>query len=60
MMNKTDSRAVAEYLLMAASGISVFWLNQGEGKSYLEIARQMVPMIFRSVTEEEVRARELD
>ncbi len=53
----TDSRAVAEYLLMSASGISVFWLNQGEGKSYLEIAQQMVPMIFRSVTGEKVAAK---
>ncbi len=50
----TDSKAVAEYLLMAASGISVFWLNQGEDTSYLEIAEKMIPMIFRSVTDEKV------
>ena len=53
----TDSRKTAEYLLMSASGISVFWLNQGGDRTYMEIASQMIPMIFKSVTDEIVTVK---
>ena len=49
-----DSRKVADYLLMSATGVSVYWLNQVDGKSYAEVAGIMFPMACRAVTDENI------
>ena len=53
----TDSKKTAEYLIMSASGLSSYWINQDDDRSYMDIAKDMVPLIFRSVTKEKVVAQ---
>ena len=48
----TDTKHVAEYLLMTASGITTYWINQTDDESYVAVASRLFPTAFSAVTDE--------
>lgn len=54
----TDPWADAEYLVAAASGVSVFWLTISESDSFRDVARRLMPRIFSAVTSEPIRVED--
>lgn len=50
-----DCRADAEYLLVAAQGVTTYWITMSQGESYLALAGRMMPRIFSAVTDQPVR-----
>lgn len=57
---KTDTKAVAEYLLMAANGIMLHWINYTTDESYFDVALRLMPAAFQSVTNDKIRVYPLD
>lgn len=54
----TDCRADAEFLLMSANGVMLYWIMLTDGESYMDVARRMIPRIFSAITKEHVVIRD--
>lgn len=54
----TDCRADAEFLLMGANGVMLYWIMLTEDERYMDVARRMLPRIFSAVTNEKITVRE--
>ena len=50
-----DCATDAEYLLMGANGITMYWLLFAESERYISVARRLMPTLFASVTNEAIR-----
>ena len=52
-----DCRGDAEYLLMGAHGVLMYWITLTQGESYRETAARLLPRVFSAVTDRPIRVR---
>ena len=49
-----DCTTDAEYLMMAAGGVSLYWLTLSGDETYFEIASKFMPLAFSAITDDPV------
>ncbi|MBQ6671379.1 MAG: TetR/AcrR family transcriptional regulator [Firmicutes bacterium] len=47
----------AEYLMMTATGITMYWLTLTNDDTYLDVASKLLPIAFSAITSDPVRIR---
>ncbi len=53
-----DVRSEAEYLLMGANGVLLYWIMFTDSERYIDVAGRLMPRLFSAVTDEPVLVRE--